>query len=155
MHSHGPQLPGSPQAETWTLMQDDEILRRLLSLERRVAALEDAFSSTQPPADPETRVASGGGTFEIADVDARIVESNDVWTKYAWKAVLRNKTASPIALEVGVVWKDEDDFPMDESSDELVTIPEHGEAAAAGFSMLDPDVALRVRGVVAKARLLE
>ena len=62
--------------------------------------------------------------FEIVSIDSRVTEKNDLWWKYAWKLVLRNKVSVSAAFRATIEFQDKDGFIIsDDTARDLVVGP--------------------------------
>ena len=137
--------------------------KRLDELEARVDKLERELRGNPPasaaPADFAARAAPGvslpspapapapKGAVEILELSYRPTETNPSWTRYSWRAVVRNNTASPLPVTVIVQFQDGDNFVLDEDSERVLLGP--GELRAiTDFKLVEADIAPRVaRGI--------
>ncbi len=72
-----------------------------------VNAAAPPFASSSPQAD----VVSA---FEVLEVNTRVTESNDSWSRFAWKLTVRSVASRPVALAVHIKFLDEQGFVIAE-----------------------------------------
>jgi hypothetical protein len=92
--------------------------------------------------------------WEIVSVDARVTESNDVWSKYAWKLTLRNKSASAHAYRATIEFQDKDGFIIDTDRSDTIVVQPNADEAATGFALIRPPGASNVARTVAKVAVV-
>jgi len=133
-------------------MDEKEVERRLLSLERRVAALEDHSHQGAEIPLPQSAVAPETvGEIGILSVDSRIVERNEDYEKNAWKVELHNLTDRPLEVFIQVEFLDAEGFALDEDNADTLLAP--GEKKALrGYVLMDLDLADQVNSLSASAK---
>ena len=136
---------------------NDEILRRLLSLERRVSELEDHLGEaggnrTQPSAErlPEGQSETGSPGVTVLSVTSRPVSSDsDIgWDEIAWKVEIRNDGPAS-ELSVDVEFLDEEGFPLDEDH-ETIHLGANQTGTARGKLSVESDIAIQFAQIAAK-----
>jgi len=67
---------------------------------------QSTISSTGPTARP------GAQDWHVVSVESRITESNEVYTGYSWKLIIRNDSADPAIFDGWVEFQDADGFKL-------------------------------------------
>lgn len=88
--------------------------------------------------------------WEIVSVASKVTESNDVWSKYAWKLRLRNNGASMHAFSVTIEFQDKDGFIIDTDRSDTIVVQPNAEDTATGFALIRSPGASNVARTVAK-----
>jgi hypothetical protein len=118
--------------------------------------------TTPPPAPtPSPAPSSDGRTLSesyqfqgdiTGTVESRVMETNDVWWKYAWKITLKNTGRQPTAISAVVVFQDVDGFPIEETSQQGASLAAGEETVLSGFELVTAAVAPRVGKVDLKLK---
>jgi hypothetical protein len=82
-----------------------------------------------------------------ATVETKVVESNTIWWKYAWKLSLQNTSTAAVDVAATIEYQDIDGFPVDESSAQRVTIAAGDSQSLTGFDLLGIAIAPKVKKV--------
>jgi hypothetical protein len=88
--------------------------------------------------------------WQIVSVDSRVTESNDVWSRFAWKLTLRNDSDQPKAFRGTIEFQDSYGFIVDTSNVNTVMIPAKSEQELTGFALIRAEVRNKVARTVAK-----
>ena len=100
-------------------------------------------ASAALPSEPKPSV-------EIVSVDCRVTESNEVWSKYAWKLKLRNSGGAPAVCSATVEFYDKGGFVVDDDTEYGLSIPPGSEQVFTGYDLVDASVANTIAKVGAK-----
>lgn len=104
--------------------------------------------STEPD---ERSSGSGGSTaFEILSVDAKIIESNDIWWKMAWVLEIKSTSDSTLTLMAKIEFVDEDDFVIHEDYEYGIRVRPGETVKVNGYSLVDSGIAPDVAGINAE-----
>ena len=115
-----------------------------------------SLSETQAAAAPPAAIAAeptptaGGAELAIVDVDARITESTDVWSRFAWKLTLRNGLSNAVEVNATIEFLDADGFVIDDTTEYGLVVPSGETREFTGYDLLDASIAPNVKGVKAK-----
>jgi len=90
--------------------------------------------------------------WEIVTIGGKVTERNDVWWKYAWKLVLKNKSNQAQTCNATVEFQDAEGFIVDSDRVRGLTVPAGGEETFTGFSLVTAEVAGNVARVAAKVQ---
>ena len=104
-----------------------------------------AAAGTAPQAPAVTRV-------EIVSIDARVTESNNTWSKYAWKLTLKNPTQAAKSYTATIEFQDSDGFIVDDDTPYNLVVAAGQEEVFTGYTLVDASVAGNVSSVGAKVR---
>jgi hypothetical protein len=74
--------------------------------------------------------------FDIVSIDSRVTESNSVWSKFAWKLILKNKTSESIACRATVEFSDKDDFVVDDDDAYNLVVAANQEHTFTGYDLI-------------------
>ncbi len=113
------------------------------------AASSDHIQDTPPTRD---RGQSASKRFEIIDVDTRVTESNDSWSKFAWKLTLRNLTDQPATFDAVVEFQDSDGFVVDDAREYRLVLGPNQENTFTGYTLIVAAVARNVSRISAKVQ---
>jgi len=104
------------------------------------------------PAQPATSTAPAD-LFAIVAIDARVTETNDVWSRYAWKLTLRNRDSGPHTFDVTIEFQDKDGFVVDDDNEYGLTVPANAEQTFTGYDLVGSSVAGKVARTNAKVQM--
>ena len=90
--------------------------------------------------------------LHIVSIDYRVVESNEVWWRFAWKAKIRNGSSGRIVVDVSVQFQDSDGFVLDDARAYRVPIGPGATYTVSEFALIDAGVAPRVRRISVKVK---
>lgn len=97
----------------------------------------------------EGAAAEPATDFEILDVDTRVTEANEVWSKFAWQVELVNRSTAPILLEVRVQWEDKDGFVVDSDVEYGVHLAAGETRTVSDYQLVTANVAGSVDSIAA------
>jgi hypothetical protein len=137
----GQPLPHST-GEIHPLARLSSLEARVDQLEKRILELDSARVTARSTAAP-----SGAPTLEVVSIDARITEANDVWSRFSWKLVVRNRSTSPCIYQATIEFSDADGFMVNQSPQSPSQIGPQSEVTASGFELIDASVAPNIRSV--------
>lgn len=92
--------------------------------------------------------------FEIVDVSTRVTERNEVWSRFAWRLTLRNKTPHALYLHGTIEFQDADGFVVDQDATGSLGLDPESEKTFTGQSLVTAAAATKVSNVVAKVGAL-
>ena len=107
-----------------------------------------AISRGAPP--PEIPTASNEKDWRIVSVETRVTESNNVWSKYAWKLTLRNESDQPQLFRGTIEFQDSDGFIVDTDNAPDMPVPAKSEQVFTGYALIRAEVVGKVTKTVAK-----
>lgn len=137
-------------------------LIRIALLEEKVAQLEQRLNileelKTGEPAGsikPIPSLSEHNKLFDIVKIDARIVESNDTWSKFAWKLELRSQSNEPIGFNVTIEFLDQDGFVVDDTLDTNLFLPANEEKSYSGYTLINAHLVENIASIQAKVNPL-
>ena len=88
--------------------------------------------------------------WQIVSVDSRVTESNNTWSRFAWKLTLRNDSDQPQAFQGTIEFQDSDGFIVDTSNARTMLVSAKSERTFTGFALIGADVRGKVARTVAK-----
>ena len=91
--------------------------------------------------------------LELVDIKMRIVEKNDVYSKIAWQAVLRNNDAQPTVITLLIQFTDRDDFVLDEQRVRSVRLAGGESKTVSDSHLLGAELARQLHSIQAKASI--
>jgi hypothetical protein len=103
-----------------------------------------------PGAPPAT--VSTGEDWEIVAIASRPGESNSSWTRFAWKLILRNRSATTQKLDATIEFRDADGFPVDSAQAYDLVVRPSGEETFTGEKLITASEVSRIRSTVAKVK---
>jgi hypothetical protein len=114
---------------------------------------ESASVKTDRPsaaAAPSDLVEPTAPKFQIVNVDSRVTESNDVWSKYAWQVTVKNLTDQQLRLDITVEFLDAQGFVVDDDSENNLALDPYEEATFRDYDLVTASVAGSISKVNAK-----
>jgi hypothetical protein len=94
--------------------------------------------------------SSGNKDWSVVSVESRITESNNTWSRFAWKLVLRNDTAQQHLFRGTIEFQDRDGFIVDTNDAYNLVVPANAEQVFTGFALINSSVVEHVARTVAK-----
>lgn len=88
--------------------------------------------------------------FEIISIDTRLVESNDTWSKIAWKLTIKNLTDKKVVFHARIEFLDKDGFLVDDTFESNLIISAQSEQSFTGTTLIDAPLIERVYSIQAK-----
>ena len=88
--------------------------------------------------------------WQIVSIESRVTESNNVWSRYAWKLTMRNESEQPNVFHGTIEFQDRDGFIVDTSRADNLLVPARSEQVFTGFALIRAEVAGNVARTVAK-----
>jgi uncharacterized membrane protein len=135
-----------------------------LSVSAKTSASSKAPASTKTPASatgpawskaiaavPITTVPADSDRFEITTVESRLTESNAVWSKFAWRLVLSNRTADTLACRATIEFLDADGIAVDDHNAHNLIVPPSQDESFTGYALLTASTVDKVQSTRAKA----
>ena len=107
---------------------------------------------TMQPAAATTAPSSTNDSWEIVEIASRPGESNDVWTRFAWKLTIRNKGAYTQKFDATIEFRDADGFPVDHDSSSGLVVPAGSQETFTGEKLITANQVAKVSGTAAKVR---
>lgn len=114
---------------------------------------DSAPGTSQSSRRTEIPAASNERDWGIVSVDSRVTESNNVWSKYAWKLTLRNESDQPQAFLGTIEFQDSDGFIVDTGNANGMLVPAKSEQVFTGYTLIPAEAAGKVAQTVAKIRI--
>lgn len=100
---------------------------------------------------PVAEAAEGSGRFEIVSADSRTTESNEVFSKLAWKLVLSNAASEALSCRATIEFLDAGGFVVDYDNEYDLVLPPNQEESFSGYALLTAATAANVRRTRAHA----
>src|SRR5439155_944923 len=89
----------------------------------------------------------------IVKVDARVTESNQSWSRFAWQLTVQSLAITPLRLEATIEFQDAEGFIINNSVEYGLVLGAGARDTFAGYSLIDASIVGNVRCVV--RRLLQ
>jgi hypothetical protein len=99
-----------------------------------------------------TPVADKAKEWEIISFDTRVTESNNTWSRFAWKLQMKNNGNQPFHFDALIEFQDKDGFIIDTNTAHDLVIGPNAEATFTGFALIQAEGAPRVGQTIAKVR---
>lgn len=151
--------PRQNPSEPHPLVRIANLEARITQLEQRLAMLESSQLLRTLPL-PHQQMSSfseittdNANLFIIVSIDTRIIESNDSWSKIAWKLVLKNLTDTAMAFNAYIEFMDKDGFLVDDTLEPNLLLSARNEQAYTGNTLIDSSLIGSVVTVQAKVKL--
>jgi hypothetical protein len=87
--------------------------------------------------------------FAVDSIEARITESNDQWSRYAWRLGIRNDANEPHVFQGRVEFQDRDGFIVDTGDAYGMLVPAKSTQVFTGFKLVNAAVVGKVAKVAA------
>jgi hypothetical protein len=113
----------------------------------------DQQASGMAPAAHATAAPQVAPPFEIVSIDYRVTERNDVWSKFAWKLVLRNKSAQAAVFDATIEFQDADGFIVDTDTGRGLAVQASSDETFTGFALIRAESVAKVAKANAKVRV--
>ena len=110
--------------------------------ERAISTPEESTASPEPKQ----------SEIEITDLDAKVTETNQVWSKYSWKITVNNLGDTGKTLDAKMEFLDADGFIIDDDTERNQYIPANSEKVITGYALIDADVAANVEKLNASVK---
>lgn len=134
-----------------TLQQTLAILdQRRLILKYGLRSNGDAQAPPAPIPTAAARVPEIQKDWRIVSVDARVTESNTVWSRFAWKLTLDNDSDRAQSFQGTIEFQDSDGFIVDTSNPGQMLVPAQSEQVFTGFALIKAELVGKVARAVAK-----
>lgn len=150
--------PNQHPSEPHPLVRIANLEAKFAQLEQRLEKLEGLQVLKSSPLPPQPVVSFSEKTtdnvnlFEIVSIDTRIIETNDSWSKIAWKLVIKNLTDTALAFNAYIEFLDEDGFLIDDTLEPNLLLFARNEQAYTGNTLIDASLIGNVVTVQAKVR---
>lgn len=148
--------PSNNSAQPHPLVRIASLEEKVAQLEQRLAKLENSpntqsrkLQDTAPVSPPE----ESAPLFEIVKIDAKITEANDVWSKFAWKLILRSLSKTPFSFHATVEFLDKDGFVVADSLQANLLLRPLSEQTFTGYELINDSVVRSIHTIQAKVRL--
>jgi hypothetical protein len=145
-------------ASVATMRQTEALLdqrRLLLKYEIPAYAVAPTSTTATPASTPHiaaTPESQATKEWEIISVDTRITESNNTWSRFAWKLQLKNTATQALRFDATIEFQDKDGFIVDENTAHNLVIGPKSDETFTGFALIRAEGAPRVARTVAKVR---
>ncbi|MAG37544.1 MAG: hypothetical protein CL878_15010 [Dehalococcoidia bacterium] len=100
--------------------------------------------------EPQIPPTAGGKLLDVLDIAARVTESNQSWSRFAWRLTVRNNSDSARAFDATIEFQDRDGFIVDTDREYGLVIGPQAEETFTGSTLIDASVAGSVKRLVAK-----
>ena len=111
---------------------------------------DSASTTCQSTPLTEIPMASIEKSWHIVSVGTRVTESNDVWSKYAWKLTLRNDSDQAQVFRGTIEFQDSDGFIVNSNTATDMLVPAKSEQVFTGYALIRAKIAGTVARTVAK-----
>jgi len=134
-------------------MLDQKRLALKYGLPQYIGFAKQAEAQTNSPAASPSRTLSSSPDvkdWQIVSVAARVTESNNIWSKYAWKLTLKNNSDRPQLFNGAIEFQDADGFIVDTSDARRMVVNPGSEEVFTGYALIRAEVAGKVARTVAR-----
>jgi len=149
-----PNTPQTKSSEPHPLVRIANLETKIIQLEQRLAKLESLQMSEQISLKPTTSNSRENSDntkmLEITSIDTRLVESNDTWSKIAWKLVIKNLTDKKVIFHANIEFLDKDGFLLDDTFESNLILSAQSEESFTGTTLIDAPLIERVSSIQAK-----
>ncbi len=138
------------------LEADDLHAAEKKALQARIAELENELNAIRgrstasrvPTVEPRQAAPASAevNALDLVEIGAKPIESNNSWTKYSWRAVVRNNLDRTITAKLVVSFQDAENYELD-TSDLRLSLNPGEERTFSGTELIDDQVAPRVARV--------
>lgn len=102
-------------------------------------------SVKQLQVNPPQRSAVTAGNLEmLPDFGARVTESNSTWSKWAWKATIRNNSDAPIKAIARIKFLDRDGFVVDDDAAPSFVVAPRSSYDVQSYDLVNADVTEKI-----------
>lgn len=120
--------------------------------EKITAAFQQAFSAAPqlgaaPASSSTPRIDEN---LKILDISTKVTESNDVWSKFAWRLTVENDGQAPSSFDATIDFLDKDGFVVDEDESNNLGLQPHQKDTFTGFKLIEAASVSKVAKVSAK-----
>jgi hypothetical protein len=84
---------------------------------------------------------------EIIDVSTKVVETNEVWWKFAWILKLKNNTNEDQTVTAELKWTDKNDYVVDSHTEYNLTVPAGQEKTFNDYMLINTTPARTVKNI--------
>ena len=129
---------------------------RVAELEQRLVRLENSAGVQLPgsfAAPPVAPPLEADPAFEIVKIDARITESNDAWSRFAWKLIMKNLSGNPLTFHASIEFLDQDGFVVADAFQPNLLLRPDGEQPFTGYELVMDSIVGTIKVVQAKIGL--
>ena len=88
--------------------------------------------------------------WHVVSIESRVTESNNVWSKYAWKLTIRNDSAEPAVFSGEIEFQDSDGFIVDSDTAVNMRVEGSSEGVFTGYDLIKAESTGKVVRTVAK-----
>ena len=88
--------------------------------------------------------------LEVASVETRVTETNNVWWRIAWRLTVRSHANRPLQLIAKIEYLDAQGFVVDQQVEHGLILPAGANETFTGFSLVNAQVAGSLHSVSAK-----
>lgn len=148
--------PPNDSAQPHPLVRIAMLEEKVARLEQRLAKLENSPNTQSPKLQDTAPISSleeHAPLFEILKVDAKITESNNTWSKFAWKLILKSLSKTPFSFHATVEFLDKDGFVVADSLQPNLLLRPRSEQTFIGYELIDDSVVRSIHTIQAKVRL--
>jgi hypothetical protein len=144
-------------ASVATMRQTEALLdqRRLLlkyEMPTYVVAPPPTGATAPAPVADAAPGAEKANEWEIISIDTRVTEANNVWSRFAWKLVMKNTANYPLRFDATIEFQDKDGFIIDTNTAHGLFISPRAQDAFTGYALIKADGAPQVARTLVKVR---
>jgi hypothetical protein len=150
--------PKPNSTEPHPLVRIANLEARVSQLEQKLAKLESSQTSIILPSLPTSASLledspDNNDLFEIVSVDTKTIETNDSWSKIAWKLVVKNLSNTSIVFHASIEFLDKDGFIVDDTFESNLLLPAKSQQTYTGYTLIDAPLVPSISSISAKVRL--
>lgn len=139
--------------------QEPHPLVRIATLEEKVAQLENRLAKLEllqnQPGNISVESSSKGESknnvvFEVVKINTKVIESNDSWSKFSWKLVIKSLVDKPVKFNVLIKFLDSDGFIVDQTSESNLLLLAQKEETYTGYALVNSSIAGKIMAILSE-----
>ena len=85
--------------------------------------------------------------LQLLSISTKPTESNEVWTKWAWRIIVKNNTNKAIDFQAHIQFRDAESFALDDSNSDILRIAHDREEAFTDYKLVNAAIADQITSV--------
>jgi hypothetical protein len=145
--------PNKNQSEIHPLVRIATLEAKVAQIEQRLAKLGVSQNPLAPLLPTANTSRDVNNLFKIVKIETRIIETNNSWSKFAWKLILKSLAEKPLTFNATIEFLDKDGFVVDNSFAYNLFLPAKDEQTYAGYALVNASIAGLVASIQTKVKL--